>query len=92
MASLHDLHRALFPTARPVGAARLTTDQGAREVGWVRILSAGPPPAEAVAAGDLVIVPPGVEAGPDLAAALIRAGVPGVLVVGGCDRGARRCT
>ena len=25
MASLHDLHRALFPTARPVGAAELTT-------------------------------------------------------------------
>jgi hypothetical protein len=83
MASLQDLHRALFPTARPVGATRLTPDQGARDVGWVRVIQAGPPPFEAVEPGDLVIVPPGVGAGPDLAAALVRAGVPAVLVVGG---------
>ena len=83
MASLQELHRALFPTARPVGSTRLTVDQGARDVGWVRVLAGGARPFEAVEPGDLVIVPSGVETGPELAAALVRAGVPAVLVVAG---------
>ncbi len=89
MASLHELHRALFPTARPVGTSRLSPEQGARQVGWVRVLpgpaglTGGLPAVEALEPGDLVIVPESVEAGPDVAAALVRAGVAAVLVAGG---------
>ena len=46
MASLHELHRTLFPTARPVGATRLSAEQGARQVGWVRLLPGGGLPVE----------------------------------------------
>ena len=38
MTTLHDLQRALFPTARPIGSPELTAERGQREVGWVRVL------------------------------------------------------
>ncbi|HET9346856.1 MAG TPA: helix-turn-helix domain-containing protein [Candidatus Limnocylindrales bacterium] len=88
MASLHELHRTLFPTARPVGATRLSAEQGARQVGWVRVLPGGGLPVEALEPGDLIIVPETVEAGPDVAAALVRAGVAAALVAGGEAGGA----
>ncbi|MBA2755951.1 MAG: hypothetical protein H0U37_00725, partial [Chloroflexi bacterium] len=47
MASLHDLHRALFPTARVVGSDDLTPERARREVGWVRVLKARVPAFEA---------------------------------------------
>jgi hypothetical protein len=85
MASLHDLHRALFPTARLVGHDALTGDQAAREVGWVRVLRGDAASVESLDRTDLVIVPASGE-GIDPAALteeLPRAGVPAALVVGG---------
>ncbi len=91
MASLHDLHRDLFPTARTVGAAGLSAERGEREVHWVRVLRARVPAFEALDVGDLAIVagpslaivapdPPRIH---ELAVALARARVPAVLLVGG---------
>ncbi len=91
MASLHDLHRALFPTARPLGTGELTRDRAEREVGWVRVLKPRVPAFDALETGDLAIIPgaalavvaprPGqIE---DLAVALARARVPAVLLVDG---------
>src|SRR6188768_1764195 len=91
MASLHDLHRDLFPTARTVGATELSAERGEREVHWVRVLRARVPAFEALDVGDLAIIagpslaivapdPPRIH---DLAVALARARVPGVLLVGG---------
>ncbi len=57
MASLHDLHRALFPTARPLGAAELAPERAEREVGWVRVLKPRVPAFEALETGDLAIIP-----------------------------------
>jgi hypothetical protein len=93
MASLHDLHRALFPMARPVGGEVLPPERAGREVGWVRVLKARAPGFEALESGDLAIVPGPelVVAAPDpartdaLAAALARADVPAVLLVAGED-------
>jgi hypothetical protein len=93
MASLHDLHRALFPMARPVGGEVLPPERAGREVGWVRVLKARAPGFEALESGDLAIVPGPelVVAAPDparidaLAMALARADVPAVLLVAGED-------
>ena len=91
MASLHDLRRALFPAARPVGGLDLTPDREARDVHWVRLLRARVPALEALEAGDLTIVPGPALAvvAPDsarvheLAVALAQARVPAVLLVDG---------
>jgi len=91
MASLHDLHRALFPTARPLGAAELAPDRAEREVGWVRVLKPRVPAFEALENGDLAIIPgaalavvaPRTAQIEELAVALARARVPAVLLVEG---------
>ena len=91
MASLHDLHRALFPTSRPVGEAQLTSDRAEREVGWVRVLKPRVPAFDALETGDLAIIPgpalalvaPGPAQIDELAVALARARIPAVLLVVG---------
>ncbi|MEA2612979.1 MAG: PucR family transcriptional regulator, purine catabolism regulatory protein [Chloroflexota bacterium] len=91
MASLHDLYRALFPTARPLGGAELAPDRAEREVGWVRVLKPRVPAFEALEAGDLAIIPgaalavvaPRATQIEELAVALARARVPAVLLVEG---------
>ncbi len=91
MASLHDLHRALFPTARPLGASELAPDRAEREVGWVRVLKPRVPAFDALETGDLAIIPgaalavvaPRPAQIEDLAVALARARVPAVLLVEG---------
>jgi hypothetical protein len=95
VASLYDLHRALFPTARPVGAAELSPERAEREVGWVRVLKPRVPAFDALETGDLAIiagpalavVAPGQAQLDELAVALARARVPAVLLVEG-DSGA----
>jgi hypothetical protein len=89
MATLRDLHQAIFPTAR----ARPTLDgpRGEREVTWVRVLKARVPAFEALERGDLVIIPgsslalvaPGINEARDLAQAFVRADVPAILLVEG---------
>lgn len=91
MTTLHDLQRALFPTARPVGVPTLTDEQVSRPVGWVRVLRSRVPAFEALDSGDLAIiggpalaiVAPGPAQIDELAAALARARVPAVLLVEG---------
>ncbi|MEA2609749.1 MAG: PucR family transcriptional regulator, purine catabolism regulatory protein [Chloroflexota bacterium] len=91
MASLHDIHRALFPTARPVGGVELSVERGEREVGWVRVLKPRVPAFDALEAGDLALIPgpalalvaPGTAQIDELAVALARARVPAVLLVEG---------
>jgi purine catabolism regulator len=91
MASLHDLHRSLFPTARPIGAAELTPERAEREVGWVRVLKSRVPAFEALETGDLAIIPgpalavvaPRPAQIEELAVALARARVPAVLLAEG---------
>jgi hypothetical protein len=91
MASLHDLHRALFPTARPIGATGLSPERGERDVGWVRVLKSRVPAFDALDAGDLAIIPgsalavvaPGAAQIHELAVALARGRVPAVLLVEG---------
>jgi len=91
MASLHDLRRALFPTARPLGDAELTPERAEREVGWVRVLKPRVPAFEALEAGDLAIIPgaalavvaPRAAQIEELAVALARSRVPAVLLVEG---------
>ena len=96
LTTLHDLHRALFPIARPVGAAG-TLDRSAasgRSVGprpQARV-----PAFDALESGDLAIIPgpalavvaPGPTQIDDLAVALARARVPAVAP----RRGRRRAT
>jgi hypothetical protein len=87
MASLHDLQRSLFPTARPAGSAI----RGDRDVQWVRVLRSRVPAFEALDAGDLAVIagPSLAVVAPDpvriaeLAAALARSRVPAVLLVHG---------
>lgn len=71
MATLGDLQRALFPTARLVGrslpaartaarvgaGASLDQERAGREVGWVRVLKARVPAFDALDAGDVAIIP-----------------------------------
>ncbi len=91
MTTLHDLQRALFPTARPIGSPELTAERGQREVGWVRVLKPRVPAFEALETGDLAIIPgpalavvaPGQGQVHDLIVALVRAQVPAVLLVEG---------
>jgi PucR family transcriptional regulator, purine catabolism regulatory protein len=91
VASLYDLRRALFPTARPVGAAELSVERAEREVGWVRVLKARVPAFDTLEAGDLAIVAgptlavvaPGRPQVEELAVALARARIPAVLLVEG---------
>ena len=97
MATLVDLQRALFPTARPVGPtasaapATLDADRAGDEVGWVRVMKARVPAFDALDPGDLAIIPgpalavvaPGGSQTDELAAALSRARVPAVLLVDG---------
>ncbi len=91
MASLHDLHRALFPTARPLGATELAPERAEREVGWVRVLKPRVPAFDALETGDLAIIPgaalavvaPRTAQVEELAVALARARVPAVLLVEG---------
>ena len=81
MTTLHDLQRALFPTARPIGSPELTAERGQREVGWVRVLKPRVPAFEALETGDLAIIPgpalavvaPGQGQVHDLIVALVRA-------------------
>ena len=90
MATLGELQQALFPDAQVLGAPRLTRERAAREVGWVRVLKAGASGFDALDPGDLAVIPgpalAGVVARPSgtegLAVALVRARVPGVLLVG----------
>ncbi len=91
MTTLGELHRALFPTARPIGSAELGEERAAREVGWVRVLKPRVPAFEALETGDLAIIPgpalamvaPGPAQVHDLTVALARARVPAVLLVEG---------
>ena len=91
MATLHDLHRAIFPAAAPIGAATITAERGAREIAWVRALKPRVPAFDALEAGDLAIIPgpalgvvaPGPVQIEELTAALARARVPAVLLVEG---------
>ena len=91
MASLYDLHRALFPSARPLGSAELSAERAEREVGWVRVLKPRVPAFEALESGDLALIPgaalavvaPGTAQIEELAVALARARVPAVLLVEG---------
>lgn len=91
MTTLHDLQRALFPTARPVGGGELPPDRGERQVGWVRVLKPRVPAFDALEAGDLAIiagpalavVAPGPSQLHELVVALAKARVPAMLLVGG---------
>ena len=91
MASLHDLYRALFPTARPIGPDVLSPERAEREVGWVRVLKPRVPAFDALEHADLAIIPgpalgivaPGPAHLDELAVALARARVPAVLLVEG---------
>lgn len=91
MTTLHDLHRALFPTARPVGGGELPPERAAREVGWVRVLKPRVPAFDALETGDvaiiaapaLAVVAPGPAQIHELVVALVRARVPAVLLVEG---------
>ncbi len=91
MATLGELQQSLFPDARVLGAPRLTRDRAAREVSWVRVMKARVPAFDALDPGDLAVIPDqalaavaSVPSGTqDLVAALARARIPGVLLVGG---------
>jgi hypothetical protein len=93
MTTLHDLHRALFPSARTVGpdGTELSPERAEREVSWVRVLKPRVPAFEALDIGDLAIIPgpalavvaPGPAQIHELAVALSRARVPAVLLVEG---------
>jgi len=92
VASLHDLHRAIFPAARPAGGS-LEPARAGREVSWVRVLKARVPAFDALDPGDLAIIPgpalrvvaPAESQVDELAVALARARVPAVLLVEGDD-------
>jgi PucR family transcriptional regulator, purine catabolism regulatory protein len=91
MATLRDLHRAVFPAARPVGGGELDPARAERDVSWVRVLKARVPAFDALDPGDLAIIPgpalaivaPGPAQMDELAAALARARVPAVLLAEG---------
>jgi len=95
MASLHDLHRALFPTARTLDGTALSSERAERAVGWVRVLKPRVPAFDALEPGDLAVIPgpslavvaPGPAQIDELAVALARARVPAVLLVDGDSGG-----
>jgi hypothetical protein len=90
MASLTEVHEAVFAAAHPLGPA---TDASTFEplVGWVRVLRARVPAFDSLESGDLVLVPatalavvaPGPSELTDLVAAFARARIAGIVVVGG---------
>ncbi len=92
MASLRDLHGAIFPSARPL--VELDGERGMREVSWVRVLKPRVPAFDALDSGDLAIVPgsalsvvaPGPAEAAELVEAFQRAAIPALLLVEG-DRG-----
>ena len=92
MATIRELHLAIFPTARPL--VEIDGPRGDREVGWVRVLKPRVPAFEALDSGDLAIVPatslaivaPNSEDADDLVDAFEGASVPAILLVEG-DRG-----
>ena len=87
MATLRDIHLAIFPTARPL--APLDGARGSREITWVRVLRARVPAFDALDGGDLAILPgsalaivaPGAAEARGLVDAFERARVPAVLLV-----------
>src|SRR6187455_942671 len=88
MASLHELHRAVFPTARTVGDAALGAEPGDREVRWVRVITDRTPGVETLDDGDLVILSPdlgnlGPGLAPEVARDLATAGIPAAIVLEG---------
>jgi hypothetical protein len=88
MASLHELHRAVFPTARTVGDAALGAERGDREVRWVRVITDRMPGVETLDDGDLVILSPdlgnlGPGLAPEVARDLATAGIPAAIVLEG---------
>lgn len=91
MATLGELQQALLPDARVLGAPRLTRERAARVVDWVRLMKPRVPAFEALDPGDLAVIPAAALAAvasvpsgtQDLVAALARARIPGVLLVGG---------
>jgi hypothetical protein len=91
MASLHDLRRAIFPTARPLGSTDPSPERGEQPVQWVRVLRSRVPAFESLDAGDLVVIPgpalaivaPDTPRIDELADVLARAGLPAVLLVEG---------
>ncbi len=90
MATLGELQEALLPGARVLGAPRLTRDRAAREVGWVRVMQARLPAFDVLEPGDLALITGEalavIAVGPSLAeelvAALARARIPGVVLIG----------
>lgn len=96
MATLHDLHRSVFPTARPVGPTGLPPERAARDVTWVRVLKARVPAFDVLEPGDLAIIPgpalavvaPDAARTDELVRALVRARVGAVLLVEGDAGGA----
>jgi hypothetical protein len=88
MAPLHEILATLLPDAESVGAPVPDAD-GARTVGWVRVLRARVPALDVLEPSDLVIVPASslsvVAPGPadlvDLAQTLARSGASGLLLV-----------
>lgn len=91
MATLRDLHRAVFASAVRFDGGSLDAERGAREVGWVRVLRPRVPAFDALEHGDLAIIPGpalAVVAGSaaqtdELTAALARARVPAIVLVDG---------
>jgi hypothetical protein len=92
VATLRELHQAIFPTARSL--VELEGIRGDREVSWVRVLKPRVPAFDALEAADLAIVPatslaivaPASGDADELVDAFERASVPAVLLVEG-DRG-----
>jgi hypothetical protein len=88
MAPLHEILATLLPDADSIGAPVPEAD-GARTVGWVRVLRARVPALDVLETSDLVIVPASslsvVAPGPadlvDLAQTLARSGASGLLLV-----------
>ncbi len=89
MASLRDVHDAIFPSARP--NRPIDPDDTTLEISWVRVMKARVPAFDALESGDLAIVPssslsvvaPGTEGAANLVEAFARARVPALLLVEG---------
>ena len=87
MAAIGDVWAAILPAARPLVA--LDETRAEREVTWVRVLKARVPAFDSLDAGDLALIPgaalalvaPGAAQVEELAAALARTRVPGVVLV-----------
>jgi hypothetical protein len=90
VATVEELQRSILPRARTLGPP-IDAERAAREIGWVRVLKARVPAFDALDTGDLAIIPgpalelvaPGAAQLEELAAALVRARVPAVILVDG---------